>query len=147
MTNFRIRPDDDYIMKAEWSQLYILTEHWKSDLLFYRDDLKFLHHLIDRHILWLTRKENLEMVRDIQKKLALARNQCKDLLSRVDTHLEHLSDLMENPFTYDSHTFRTEHVKLEGDIADFLKNFRNVKKETFKISEYLIEHEEVAERL
>ncbi|WKB81223.1 hypothetical protein QYR09_15915 [Cellulophaga lytica] len=46
MSNFRNRPADNYINEANWQQLFLLTKHWKSDLLFYKDDLRFLHQLI-----------------------------------------------------------------------------------------------------
>jgi len=42
MNNFRNRPKYNYIHEADWQQLIILTEHWKSDLLFYKDDIRFL---------------------------------------------------------------------------------------------------------
>lgn len=29
MENLRQRPKGDYNWEAEWSQLYVLTEHWK----------------------------------------------------------------------------------------------------------------------
>ena len=49
MKDFRIRPKDNYINEASWEQLYVLTEHWKSDLVFYHKDLRFLHLLIDKY--------------------------------------------------------------------------------------------------
>lgn len=45
MENFSLRPKGDFTWSAEYQQLYILTEHWESDLQFYKDDLQFLHHL------------------------------------------------------------------------------------------------------
>lgn len=147
MTTFRIRPKDDYIMKAEWQQLYALTEHWLSDLTFHRDDLKFLHHLVNKYLMWLTRYEDIEMVRSSKNVLVEVRGECQELLGKVDTHLSHLSDLMENPFTYDSQTFREEHGELEEKVASFIKNYRLAKKETFKVMEHLMDSKEVEEHL
>ena len=147
MTTFRIRPKDDYIMKAEWQQLYALTEHWLSDLTFHRDDLKFLHHLVNKYLMWLTRYEDVEMVRNSKNMLVEVKGECQELLGKVDTHLGHLSDLMENPFTYDSQTFRTEHGELEEKVASFIKNYRLAKKETFKVMEHLMDSKEVEEHL
>jgi len=146
MTNFGIRPKDNYIMKAEWKQLYALTEHWQSDLIFHRDEIKFLFHLVNKYIMWLTRYEDVEMVRKVRKILAGIRSECQDLLDKVETHLRHLSDLMENPFAHDSQTFRNEHGDLEDEIAAFAKRFRYAKKETFKVTEHLMDSVEMAER-
>ena len=52
-----------------------------------------------------------------------------------------LAELIDDPFKYDSHKFRTEHEVLENEIAAFLKKFREVKKETFAVSEQVIEKE------
>ena len=57
------------IREINWQELYILTDHWKSDLDFYKDDLRFLHHLIDKYIIWITKDDNLNMVKDIEKNL------------------------------------------------------------------------------
>ena len=145
MTSFGSRPKEDYIMKAEWKQLYALTEHWQSDLIFHRDEIKFLYHLVNKYVLWLTRYEEVEMVRNNRKLLSEVRSECLKLLSKTETHLGHLSDLMENPFAHDSQTFRKEHGELEEEIAVFAKDFRHAKKETFKITEQLMDSAEVAE--
>lgn len=147
MKNFKSTPIDDYIMKADWKQLHALTEHWQSDLEFHRDEIRFLHHLVNKYIMWLTRYEEVEMVREIQKKLVMVGDECRELLGKVGTHLRHLSDLMENPFAHDSQAFRTEHGELEEELAAFAKHFRLAKQETFKTTENLMDSEEVAEHL
>ncbi len=53
MSSFRSRPKDRYIEEGDWQPLYVLTEHWKSDLSFYAEDLKFLAHLIDNYFMWI----------------------------------------------------------------------------------------------
>ena len=147
MTNFGSRPKDNFIMKAEWKQLYALTEHWQSDLLFHWDEIKFLFHLVNKYVMWLTRYEEVELVRENRKLLAEVRSECQKLLGKVETHLGHLSDLMENPFAHDSQTFREEHGELEEEIAVFAKHFRHAKKETFKITEDLMDSSEIAEHI
>ncbi len=147
MKEFRSRPLDDFIMKAEWGELYVLAEHWKSDLIFYRNDLKILYHLAEKYLLWQTRDEEVQMVERIQKKLRTMENRCDRLLERVQKHLTHLSDLMENPFPQDDRKFRAEHDTLENRISDFLKAFRDTKKETFTITEHLMEAAEMAKGL
>ena len=38
MNEYRMRPKDSYLQNSQWQELYVLTQHWKSDLLFYKDD-------------------------------------------------------------------------------------------------------------
>ena len=49
--------------QRDWQEMYVLSEHWRSDLEFYKDDLLFLHHLVDKYFIWITKSENLELVK------------------------------------------------------------------------------------
>ncbi len=147
MSDFRNRPKASYIHEADWQLLYVLTEHWKSDLLFYNDDLKFLHHLIVKYFIWMSKKENIDMVREIEVELLEMDKRCGTLLDRANEHLHHLAELIDNPFAYDSHKFRTEHEQLEDDLAKFVKHFRKNRKEVFTITEHVIDGEELVRKL
>ncbi|SNR59493.1 hypothetical protein [Lutibacter flavus] len=143
MSDFRNRPNGNYIFEANWQELYVLTKHWKSDLLFYRDDLKFLDHLIDKYFIWLSKKENIDQVREIEVSLVETDKLCSTLLLQVNKHLSHLAGLMEDPFKYDSHKFRTEHQILEDKLAGFVKTFRDNRKKVFAVTEHVIESEKL----
>ena len=147
MNDFRNRPKDNYIHEADWEQLYVLTEHWKSDLLFFRDDLRFLHHLIDKYFLWISKKENIDKVRDIEVNLLEIDKQCDSLLEKTSKHLHHLAELIDDPFTYVSDKFRDEHEILEDELAQFVKDFRKNRKEVFTITEHIIEGEALVRQL
>ncbi len=147
MSDLRNRPNGTYIFDADWQDLYVLTEHWKSDLLFYQDDLKFLDHLIDKYFIWLSKEENIVKVREIELSLVKITKQCSNLLEKVNKHLSHLAGLIDDPFKYDSHQFRTEHQTLEDDISKFIKDFRKNRKNVFTITEHVIESEEMVRQL
>ncbi|TYC10590.1 hypothetical protein ES677_11660 [Bizionia gelidisalsuginis] len=147
MNNFRNRPKDNYIQEATWEQLYVLTEHWKSDLLFYKDDLRFLHHLIDKYFMWISKKENIDRVSEIEEGLIEMDKKCDALLNTIDTHLHHLAQLIDDPFIFVADTFRNEHEGLEDHLAQFLKDFRKNRKEVFAITEHIIDGEEMVRQL
>ena len=129
MKDFRIRPKDNYINEASWEQLYVLTEHWKSDLVFYHKDLRFLHLLIDKYFMWISNKENIDMVYDIEMNLLEVDKQCALLLAKVNSQLHHLAELVDD------------------EMADFVKVFRNNRKEIFKVTEYMIDKEKMVQQL
>ncbi len=141
MGNLSLRPKGDFTWTAEYQQLYILTEHWISDLQFYKVDLRFLHHLIDKYFIWLVQKETLDEMRNLASNLFNTVETCDTLLEKTAKHLSHLAELIDDPFKYDSHKFRTEHEELENEIAAFIKKFREIKKETFGVSEKVIDKE------
>lgn len=147
MSDFRNRPNGNYLFNANWDELYLLTKHWKSDLQFYKDDLKFLNHLIDKYFIWISKKEDVDAVRKIGKSIDETNEKCSDLLKQAEKHLGHLTKLIENPFKYDTQQFRTEHQQLEDDITNFIKTFRTNRKEVFEVTEHIIESEDFIRRV
>lgn len=138
MINFSLRPSGDFIWTAEYRELYVLTEHWQSDLKFYKGDLHFLYQLIDKYFIWLVNQENLDEMRTIATGLSESVKNCDILLEKTSKHLAHLAELIDDPFKYDSHKFRSEHEELENEIVSFIKKFWKIKKDTFVVSEHVI---------
>ena len=58
MSTHSNNPDGTSFEYENCKELYILTKHWKSDLEFYKDDLRFLHNLVDKYLIWITKKES-----------------------------------------------------------------------------------------
>lgn len=141
MENLSLRPKGDFTYTAEYQQLYILTEHWKSDLLFYKDDLRFLHHLIDKYFIWFTDKKHLDEMRKVASGLSDIGKKCDGLLDKASKHLHHLAEQIDDPSKHDSQKIRSEHEELENETAAFIKKFRQIKKETFAVAEQVIEKE------
>lgn len=144
MTDYRARPKADFIQETDWQELYVLTNHWKSDMLFYKDDLKFLHHLIDKYFIWITQKSNIEEVQKIGGDILKDTRDCESLIGKIDNHLTHLSALIKEPLKKDSGKFRDEHQELEDEIADFIKTVREHRKQLFKVTERVLDSEQLA---
>lgn len=133
----------DFLENGPWDELYVLTEHWKSDIEFYRDDLRFLHHLIEKYFIWITKPENLELVKELQQGLFGLNKKSDDLREKTGKHLIQLGKLVENPNSGNAGVIKTEHEHLEEEIADFVKEFRRNRKEVFVLTEYIIDSEDL----
>ena len=142
MEDFRIRPRDNYIENTTWEELYALTEHWKSDILFYRDDLKFLHHLLDKYFIWITKDENIKAVKSVGNKILADTKICKSLLKKIDKHLSHLAHIMDAPLGDNSKIFRKEHQVLEDEISLFIKLVRKDRKHVFAVTKHFMDSEQ-----
>mgnify|MGYP001815765567 CR=1 FL=1 len=129
--------------EVKWQELYILTDHWKSDLDFYKDDLRFLHHLIDKYFIWITKDDNLKMVKDIEKNLFEIKKKSVDLTEELIIHRGNLGLMVENPVQSSNPQFLKDHEILEEKVANFVKLFRSNRKEVFNITEYIIDSEEL----
>jgi len=126
-----------------WQELYILAKHWKSDLEFYKEDLRFLKNLIEKYLIWITKKENLELVSSLRKKEHELIVQCTSLLNDVSGHLHKASDLATANDASKEAVFRKDHLELETALADFVKTFRTNRMEVFKVTEYIMDSEEL----
>lgn len=143
MENFRKRPKGEFMIHANWDQLYLLTKHWISDLKFFRDDLKFLNKLIDKYFIWIDNDESIKEVSRLRSELQAMRIRCEDLLSKTEKHREQLGVMIEKD-SDDSRIFRLEHEHLENEITDFVKAFRKNRVKTFKITEYIKDTEDLS---
>lgn len=143
MSNMSTVPGKSELGKTKWEELYFLAKHWKSDLEFYKDDLRFLHNLIEKYLIWITRKENLERVADIRKKEHELTLTCNELYQKVSSHLEMASIIVKGGNDTDKKDFFTTHRGLENEIVEFVKKFRESRKEVFKVTEYVMDSEEL----
>lgn len=139
----RIRPKSDYLHNASCEDLYLLTEFWKSEIEFYRIESRFLRMLVDKYFIWLIKDGNIEKVQSLSNKLSKITKHKKELFEKMNLHLKHLEELIENPFSHDETEFRDEHSKLEDEFTEFVKNFKTVKQEIFVSAEHVIEDEKL----
>jgi len=147
MKNTQQLEKNELDIESTWQELYIITKHWKSDIQFYKDDLKFLQHLINKYLIWITKKNNLDNVMLIGSNLLKTSKQCEQLNDAIDKHLSHLAGLIKDPFKNDYQSIKVEHLALEDQFSEFLKLFRKNKKETFAITEYVVDDEQLIHHL
>jgi hypothetical protein len=144
MESIRKRPKGDFIAEANMEQLYALTKHWNSDLHFFRDDLSFLHKLLDSYFIWIDKDENYKVASKMKNELLRLRERCEDLLGKTDKHREQIGKMILEKIE-DSRVFRLEHEHLEDEIASFVKAFRLNRLALFKITEYIKDTEKLTE--
>jgi hypothetical protein len=128
-------------LNQSWTELYILTEHWQSDLKFFQDELSFLNILIDKYLIKFIEEDNVSKITPLT--LALSRLEARNRMigERAIKHLQYIRELMENHFSRDSQNARDEHLSLENDLVDFVKDFRFAKGEIFSSTEQILKSE------
>lgn len=119
----------------EWKTMFILSEHWKSDLAFFQDEVAFFSLLLDKYLLTLIDNNHIDHTRHLVTGLTEFEKKRLALGEQVNKHLLSLRNLVQDPFAQDSQVVRNQHEQLEAAIADFTKNFRTLKKEVFSLAE------------
>ena len=124
-----------------WQPTYALTEHWLSDLKFFKDELSFFNKLLTQHLIWLTDDNGSDSLRLVSSKIGNLENKRSTLDRRLAVHRKHLTLLLGNPLSIDPKKEKGSHGLLETSFADFVKEFRIIKKETFVQIEKVLDAE------
>ena len=132
---------------AAMQQMYVVSEHWLSDLQFYADELNFLRMLIDKYLMWLIEDKHIEDTRKMVGELKELENERKYIEGRIREHFRHLEELFENPFSHDEHKCINEHTELEERMAACMKKFRAIKRNVFRHTEEIMETEKATHLL
>ena len=140
---FRERPMSNYLQKASWDELYVLSKHWESDMDFYRDELRFLSDLLDRYFVWLVSEEHISEVREIGTRLGGVSKELDKVKANIRIHLKHIQSAIEETKVVEDFDFRKEHADLEDAIVHLIKSFRILKREIFSTTERVVEEEKL----
>ena len=130
-------------MENVWKNLYVITEHWQSDLRFYADELHFFRTLVDKHFIRLVHEAHRETTTLTVSKMSKLENRRFIIEQKVNRHLFHMANLIQDPFPRDAHAYREEHIKLEAAMADFVKDSREVKAQVFQLARRVMEEEKI----
>jgi hypothetical protein len=138
---FRTRSKSNYLLDAEWHELHALTSHWKSDMIFFGDELHFIDLLFDKYFTSLVDPDHLETTKTVATRVSDIKKTCDALYQKVLMHLQHIENLMVNPFSLNAAAFREEHATLEDELVAFIKNFKEVKRVLFELAERVVKTE------
>lgn len=147
MNTTPLKPKSDYLEKKDWEQLYILCEHWQKEIAFYKDELRFLRRLISKYFLWLENEENIAKANALIVDIKKTEQETEWIDQAIQRHMSHISDLMQNAFSRDEEEFREDHTELEEKMTNYLQLFRKLKSEVFAVSEFIMETEELPEKM
>jgi hypothetical protein len=139
MSNYRNRPKGNYIQEATWEELYILTESWKNTLEFYALELAFLESLLETYFVKLLLQQNFEMLQELQRDVSEAKKQCKKIQQKSQTHLDHIVDIIDEPFNYYTAAFRFSHERFEDEISGFKVMLEVLIYTVFKVTKDVLE--------
>jgi hypothetical protein len=128
-------------------KFYVLAEHWKSDLEFYKDELNFLSSLINKYFLWLIKDQELPKIQLVAARLDKNVKTRAELSKKTINYMSDIKEMMDYSLKQGDKKLdkqlEEQHEKLEEDMTLFMKNFRALKKDIFSITEAVMEQEKV----
>lgn len=129
----KIHSSSGFSHKCSIEELYVLTRHWFSDILFFEKELNHFRSIFHRFILPQTQKltsHNIHQTLSSLKKLSQQKEQLK---RNIIAHQNQLSAILDHNNT--SGDFNAAQSRLECAIFDFIKAFRTIKLELFDATE------------
>ncbi len=116
-------------------QMYIATHHWLDDMLFFDDEARFLNLLLAKYFTVLLHDEyinRIQLINDNLKRVVVHKQIIKD---EVLTHQNNLNNTLKNNTPHREDFLNLEHDRLEEEIKDMHRRFKNVKSDIFRITE------------
>jgi len=133
---------NDPVMDS-WQSMFVIAEHWQSDLIFFADEVSFFEKLLDKYFIWLLDDNNRDSTRQLISRLTAFEKERASLSREVNLHLSRLANLIENPFAHDGQDSNDKHASLENALAEFFKKFKELKKELFEFTERIVDAEKI----
>lgn len=135
--SYRLRPTGKYMQEAGLEDIHALTRHWKTDLEFYRSEIRFLSDLISKYAALMITNDHVTRVKALEQRLSNNESRLNVLEDTVVKHLNYINDLLEGVVRISDSAFRLEQARLENELAVFANELRDTKREIFAASEEL----------
>jgi len=121
--------------QSQAEQFYSLSEHWKSDLEFFKVETAFFHRLIDDHFAELISAEYLEKLKVEGKKLYDLERDESELNKMLSKHMKELTMIIEGTNPEYPSEYREQHSVIEKKFNKLTMEYRELKSELFALVE------------
>lgn len=127
-----------------WQSYHAVTERWKSDLQFEKDEVNFFRKLISEHFTQFMNTEHAERSRKLVAELIKLDKRREDLLARISRHDTQMLKILEDPdLIVDELLYKHNHEQLENDVFVFMKDHRSMKKKLMVLAEDILRTEKI----
>ncbi|GGF40741.1 hypothetical protein [Echinicola rosea] len=116
------------------TEFYALGEHWRSDLAFYQDEIRFLKKLMAGYFHHFLEELDFNVSRRMENRLSILDRRREALDDKVSRQLHDISQRCYEGHPMTSKIFRRQE-ELEELVAFFAKDFRTLKKQIFTLTE------------
>ncbi|UCS91863.1 hypothetical protein KZP23_14110 [Echinicola marina] len=114
---------------------YALGEHWRSDLAFYKDELRFLKELLGKYFYRFMEDIDLNHVRRIENRLMILDRRREEVDFKIDRQMKAISEHLKSGNKSASHLIISSHEELEHLLNLLAKDFRKLKRTIFRLVE------------
>ncbi|MBC7915434.1 MAG: hypothetical protein H7Y07_15085 [Pyrinomonadaceae bacterium] len=117
-------------------ELYVLTTHWLSDIVFFEQEIHYFQSLITRYFLPNVEEDNAMIIEGLQNQLNKLDVKKTTLRKGILEHQSKLSALLDQSHAETEAYFNAQNSNLEGELFDFIRHLRQVKLEFFTATKF-----------
>jgi len=132
----KILSSTGFLHEFSVEELYVLTTHWISDIVFFEQEISYFQSLISRYFLPNIEPENLMLITSIASHFESLNTRKEQLRESIVEHQTHLSGLLSKSHVENEAHLNVLHSNLEGKLFDFIKTLRQIKLEFFNATKF-----------
>jgi hypothetical protein len=122
-------------LEFELQELYILSKHWISDIHFIEDELRFLKHVVEKHLAPNLENEQLFEVDDFNEVFVQTEGNIPGLKTEVSDFLKFIAPLVKKPDTMIGLNLLEKFTALDTEMKTLFESLKQVKKLLFSLTE------------
>lgn len=122
-----------YLHTRTWEDLYICGESWEDELLFEKDELRFLQDMLSKHFLSMIEAGDYKKTQELTNHLTSLSLRTDDLIKKITQHLSTMSVLMGKVF--EDEEIIDNHRSLQKFVHRYVRDIRRMKSEVFSLIE------------
>ncbi|MEJ6981818.1 hypothetical protein WG906_15225 [Pedobacter sp. P351] len=117
-------------------ELYVVTTHWLSDIVFFEQEISYFQSLISRYFLPNIEEDNLLLIRSLSTHFGSLNLRKEQLRNTILQHQHQLSDLLQTNNIENESQLNVVHSELEGRFFSFITELRQIKLEFFNATKF-----------
>ena len=129
-------------IKKDWfgkekgkEELHQDSKNWVSEIHLINDEIRFLEHLLSANYIDVLAIGLHKKIEENVKQIAIQKTAGNALLGHISDQEKNLSALFKNDNITDNISYRENHKKLEKEINAYVKKYKDIKQQIFKIVE------------
>ncbi|MFA5297950.1 MAG: hypothetical protein WC389_07055 [Lutibacter sp.] len=136
-------------MKKDWfgrekskEELHHDSKNWISEIHLIKDEIQFLEHLLSANYIDVLAIGLHKKIEENVKQIAVQKNAGNTLLDHISHQEKNLSEFLKNESVTDNVNYRENHKKIEKEVNAYVKKYKDIKQQIFKIVEDVMKKKE-----
>ncbi len=118
--------------------LYTLNKQWISEINFLGDEMKFMNDLLEKFFPNFINQEHINRIQLIKMQLDTLNIVRKNIKTDILRHQENIEDVINQSSAKSDAFLQLEDERMDEELRDFNKSFKQLKKEIFDITRVLL---------